>query len=109
MANASQNKIVFKKKRTTVAIPNCAIDELEIATLGFYSRLLNQIQNENIIFNNKEELIANMLECSPMETRRGAEQAWNELVEKGYILYSKNEAGETVEVTYGPQGRIGDR
>lgn len=104
-----QNNVTFKKKRPGVAIPNCAIDELQLATLGFYGRLLDRVTNENVVFKSKEELILDMMTYSYDATRKKAEKAWDELVKEGYILYSKDETGENIEVTYGPYGRIGEQ
>lgn len=88
-----------------VKIPNCAIDELSLAALGFYSIILDRVQNDNAVFESKGDLIKKMLEWAPNESRYKALKVWEELVVKGYIEYH----GETVEITYGPQGRIGEQ
>lgn len=107
----NEENAIFRKPtgRKVVCVPNCAIDELSLAAGGFYLTLLNEIQNHNATFTTKEELISKMLEYTPRETKRSAEKAWNELVEKGYILHTKDEVGENVEITYGPYGRIGEQ
>ena len=92
-----------------VKIPNCAIDELSLETLGFYSSILDRVQNDNAVFSSKKDLIKKMLIWHPNETKRKAEKAWNELVKEGYILHTKNESEENVEITYGPYGRIGEQ
>lgn len=99
----------FKQQKASVRIPNCAINELSLSALGFYGTILDMVQNSNTIFHNKTEVIARLLECTPKASRNSAERAWNELVTKGYIKRLVDEAGETIEVTYGPQGRIGEQ
>ena len=92
-----------------IKIPNCAISELSLSTLGFYGSILDRVQNDNVIFLSKKDLIQKMLTWHPNETNTTAEKAWSELIKKGYILHTKIDDKETVEITYGPYGRIGEQ
>ena len=91
-----------------IAIPNSAIDELSMEALGFYGTLLGHVQFTDIKFKSKEELLNKLLEWSPRESRKKAEKAWDELVEKGYIEYIQDENGETVNITYGFEEEEGE-
>ena len=104
-----QADIVFRNKRAMVAIPNNAIAELSLSALGFYGIILDRVQNSNVEFDSKQELVSKMLSWCPTASLEDAEKAWAELAAKGYIVYSSDEDGETVEITYGPEEKEGEQ
>lgn len=95
--------------KNKTAIPNSAIDELSIEAGGAYVTILCRVQNDNVTFKSKEDLLTKVLEWSPRNTRKDAEKAWDELVEKGYIEYIQDENGETVNITYGFEEEDGEK
>lgn len=103
-------KSAFTKQSAAVFIPNRAIDELSLSALGFYGTILDLVQNSNVVFNSKEEVLKSMLERTPSATRNAAEKAYNELLRKGYIKPIKSSNNETINITYGLQPvREGER